>query len=440
MNNKVSMFSMRQPRGCLFVMMYTLLALVLTGILTTYLVMSLNPVRVPASTISGDESLELQILHERVEFALVSVDRILSILEVFGVITAVAGGLAAVVGYVRLSDIGQEIDKVRRLNEQISRDRQSIEEVRNEVKHLLQILEEERQELTERSGTTARALALTQLAQEQITLGNFRTAYESLKRACDIDPDNRVIRYFMGDVCLRLDNAEEGIEHLSKAIEGGDFPDALASYGYALRLLIERGKEDVKRYTEVEKIFKRLHVDYDDLLDISGESVYGALAGLYKRLGKTREAIHWYTEITKVTPYNTYPLSNLGTLNFRIGNFEEARKYLERIPFIHQSDLTKLKKQEAITQHYWRILDSLVAQIVLNSPVYEIQEKNDDALDLREALQIVVQYAPNIEALDKLVDDLKPLADTPYSPHNLNKYIKIIESEMEQRKRDILTG
>ncbi len=101
----------------------------------------------------------------------------------------------------------------------------------------------------------ARSLSLTQLGLRQVDMGNYMTASEIFREANKLNPNNPVIRYFTGDLYLRIGNIREGKRNLKFAIENGDSPSAKASYAYALRL--EGDQNEMirnKRYQQAKNI------------------------------------------------------------------------------------------------------------------------------------------------------------------------------------------
>jgi tetratricopeptide (TPR) repeat protein len=274
-------------------------------------------------------------------------------------------------------------------------------------------------EVSEKTSKVAEALSLTQFAQRQIAIGNLVAATDNLNKACEVDPENRIIHYFLGDVYVRLGQLNEGIKHLRQARSGEyKIPSAEASYAYAIRLQGDHNPQKAEsHYAEAIIIFDEVFQTSPDLLDISGESVFGALAGLYRRQGRIEKAIEWYEHARKITPQNSYPLNNLAVLNFRLGK-SEVKAYFEDCLKIAQDRLN------VRSFDYWNRFDLLTAQIALDTPFEKLEAQ----------LQAVFKLVSNPGPLEKFLLGLEDLQKAPAPPVSIDQVINEVRREINQKK------
>jgi tetratricopeptide (TPR) repeat protein len=200
---------------------------------------------------------------------------------------------------------------------------------------LKQLVADAEIKLQRESNRSARALAYTQLAQRQFSLGNRDSAMRSLRRALHLDPENPVTSYFLGDLLARSDREKEAVKYLNTARKAG-LVEADLSYAYALRLRGDNEPDPTRQehfYARSAAIFLRHWNDpkTKTLIDISGESAFGALGGMYKRQQRWDLAIGVYGFIAEqVTPQSSYPVNNLALLYLQTGQTQAAMDQFRR--------------------------------------------------------------------------------------------------------------
>ena len=268
------------------------------------------------------------------------------------------------------------------------------------------------------------AQSLTQLAQLQISLGNIDAALKALTQACELDPENRINHYFLGDAYIRQGAITKGIEHLEQArSEPFSLLPADASYAYALRRLGDQEDDDKKReyyYADSLRIFLKLHDLAPNLLDASGESVFGAVAGIYSKRQESQDAIIWYKHVYSVTPHNSYPLNNLGLLTWSIGNTEEAKTYF-------RESVEKAEQKIRITpSDYWAWFDKITGNVALG------QDKTLLFADLKRLFNL----NPGAESLGKFQRGLEKLGqhNPPTDLREVLNRVRTEESRVRQEK------
>lgn len=338
-------------------------------------------------------------------------------IQVFGVVVAIAGGLVTlagglltIVGFRNVYVFRKELSSIRELKEKLEEGQKKLDQKLGETQKLPALIEEQMNKSTEQMY----ALALVQFANLQIDLGNRSAALKTLERALERDNQNHVTQFFYGEVNVRLGHYEKGIEYLTKA-QSEDMPDARATLAYAYRML---GDQDEARrdqyYSKSESIYTELEQQYPDLLDITGESVYGGLAGLYRKRNMIDKAIAAYERIAGVTPGSSYPINNLGLLHFEFdGQFnadcEKGREYFER------SRRKAKYALQAETADYWRLFDLITAEVALENVEWD---------ELRGWIDEALEYRPIPDDIEKLHSGLLQLKRANQPPklvqHALN--------------------
>ncbi|MCU0466083.1 MAG: hypothetical protein MUF38_16130 [Anaerolineae bacterium] len=158
------------------------------------------------------------------------------------------------------------------------------------------------------------------------------------------------------------------------------------------------------------------------MLDISGESAFGALAGLFKRQGNYKGAAKYYEHCLSISPRSSYAANNLGLLYYRWGEriglkpeeaLEKAREYFQ------QSKANALYAVKLSSADYWRFFDLITAGTVLNEPFDDIEGH----------ITQVFNRKPLKTDVDKLLGGLEELEKAPNPP----KYIDRVITEVKQR-------
>ncbi|MBE2268829.1 MAG: hypothetical protein IAE80_11405 [Anaerolinea sp.] len=307
---------------------------------------------------------------------------------------------------------------------------ESLERGMGILKTQLEEAQELRKHVDRQLELATRALSLSHLGTRQIDLGNMQVARNLFLEALRLDPDNEVFNYFVGDLYLRDGRIDEGKEHLERSINGGSFPAAKATYAYALRLCGDRERIRSIRadyYQRAEKAFLEVSAIDSHLLDISGESAFGALAGLYRREGRIAEAIEWYEHARSITPQNSYPVNNLAILHYRYTG-QEGTDRVRGLEYFRESRRKALYLLK-ITESYWNYFDLITAEAVL-SQVSAEQAKV--FLDIKERIDRMFELQPPDNDLRKLIRGLNDLANAPNPAPMLQQVIAEVERRMSR--------
>ena len=264
-------------------------------------------------------------------------------------------------------------------------------------------------------------------------MGNLPEALETLKQAHNADPESALVRYFLGDIMVRQGDLDEGIGHLQAARERlTNFYDVDVAYAYALRMQGDRYGTIEERdiyYAQAKAIFLQVAQERPRLQDISGESAFGALAGLYRREGNLREAIRWYERAREATPQNSYPINNLALCYFALGDAEKARQYFE------QSLAMARSRQTLVPMDYYSRFDVITARLGLHCLDPQTDPYPDDLMhdDFHDTLELVNAMGISTRPLHTFRTGLERLDPASHPP--VEAAIRLLDAEMAQMER-----
>jgi len=334
------------------------------------------------------------------------VNSMLSFIQVAGVIGTILAALsAAAFGYTGLRTISEY--------------RGELNKARAELDEMRARLEAETAEVRGQGNRAIRALSLMQLGEQQLESRNIKAALRVYREAYDLDPENRAINYFLGELYIQDRDIEKGIHHLELALSGGeDYAPAEAALAYALRLQGDRAKDPNERnlrYSEAENRFLKALKSDPAVRDINGESVYGVLGGLYKRQNRIADAIRCYEEAARITPQSTYPVVNLAMLLFMDGRLDEAKEYFRR------SAAMSSRLLDANPADYWTRLDLTTAQLVLG-------QVDDAKRNLTSATRQLQSASP----LEIFLGDLQRLRNAPQPPPDIDQIIDTVQQAINR--------
>ncbi len=315
--------------------------------------------------------------------------------------------------------LGEATERFSQQHNALDRALLRVDEAREETESKAEELRGLHKDVTktqEQAKQTSLALALTELAQYQMRLGNDRVAREQLEEAHRQDPENETIAFLLGDVLSRQGDfqmAKYILREKGKADEkpGGDFvrPWAVGTLAYVLRVMGDKlpSKHDAL-YDEANDLFEQLWAStkHKTLLDTHGESVFGAWGGLRYRQGKAlikdgrhedgrkkyQEAITYYKHAASVTLRNSYPINNLGLIYFEISdpntekesadnNLNTARVYF------WNARRKALGKYLTNSDDYYAVFDLITARLALDAIKAEWNGRGIQASNESETLR-----------------------------------------------------
>lgn len=260
-----------------------------------------------------------------------------------------------------------------------------------------------------------RALSLLQFGEQQMDNRNFKAALETFQEAYQYDPNNWATNTFLGELYVQERKLDQALEHLRRAKndKGDYYPRAEATIGLALRFQADKEQDanaKNKILAEAEQHLIAALVRDPNMLDINGEAYYVALGSMYRRQGRTDDALRCYLGAEKVTPESAYVANTIALGYFRKGDLERATHYFQRTITLSRRAL-ELKPND-----YWSYSNIVAAHVALND--------NPAALS---TLETMLPFVPAVGPLETLLKNIEDFANAPRPPQDLNPVISRIE-------------
>jgi tetratricopeptide (TPR) repeat protein len=276
--------------------------------------------------------------------------------------------------------------------------------------------------LREQATAAYRALGLLQVGEQQLEAGNLHAAMQMYREAHDLNPDNQITNYMLGELYLIERDIPHAIEYLERARElGPTMAPVYAAIGFAHRLQGDKIEDQIKRnqaYAQAEQLLLKAVEINHGVRDVNKESAYSTLGSLYRREGRLDDAIKAYQAAEKITPNNSYPLINLGQLYFMRGEVDKSSEQFARALPI------SLRKLDVIPSDIWARFDVLTAQLALGQTNEALQQ-----------LDSVLRHAHSIGPLETLLDGLYNLKRSPQPPAGIDDAIAQVENAIRQHRK-----
>jgi tetratricopeptide (TPR) repeat protein len=303
----------------------------------------------------------------------------LSFVQAVTSVAAIFAAIAGYVGFVRLQTLEKKVSQATEAFEtEIKQKRTELETLRREVELRLDTLRDElrqsaqkiredndksTQEQSRHNANANTALALLPLGERQYRAQDYQGAISTYQRALDLDRQNPITHYRLAYVYTQAAMLDEALPNLQRALEiTPDFAPALANMGYIYRRKAEKQPVGLERDTmmnEAEKCLLRALTLSPKLIDEDGESWWGSLGGLYRRRHQIDEALHAYRQAAEVTPYSSYPYTNLALLYLEKQDREQMLQTYRRVEYL------AARLVNAQVDNYWAYSDLLVARMAL---------------------------------------------------------------------------
>jgi tetratricopeptide (TPR) repeat protein len=273
---------------------------------------------------------------------------------------------------------------------------------------------------------------LMSMAIQQYELGHLQGAKAIYERALELSPQNPVIPYRIAYILTQTEELEEAEEILKNALKIDDkFAHAQAALGFVYRRKGDKSKNDEQKsyYKQAERYLLSALFINPNLVDDDGESWNGALAGLYRRLGREKDAIYHYGQAARITPQSSYPKLNLLLLQWKHKDTEKLIIQLEEVENLLSS---KIKKDQ---DTYWDRADLMNIELALGN----------DGKHIEESLQTFLQILPR-DAKDVLprvistTEFILTAASFDGDKRDKRKIIEVIDrlkAEQEKRNKDV---
>jgi tetratricopeptide (TPR) repeat protein len=359
----------------------------------------------------------------------------LGIFESIGLTVAVLGTLGGAVGLILGGSVQEAQQKLRdaaqgyqemngRLQSSIKESEDRHTELHNELTQKIQLSIQ----------NASIAELLISMARQQYELGYLQGAQAIYQRALKLAPATPVIPYRIGYILTQLEELDEAKNILEQALEiDPEFPNALASLGFVYRRKGDKTTEGERKQNEYYKLAEKYLLAALDLnpylVDDDGESWNGALAGLYKRIGREKDAIYHYRQAAYITPQSSYPKLNLLLLEWK---HSDTVKLIGQLEEVEQLLFGKIKKDK---DTYWDRADILNIELALG--------RTDNVID--ESLQTFFQVLPRDakDVLPRVINSTEFILNAPSFVGDGRVKTKIIDvidklkAEQEKRNKDV---
>lgn len=287
----------------------------------------------------------------------------LAVFESIGFVTSVLGllvvGLGILAAVIGVSNYASLLGQLDETNKRLQESQDILDTLQTGREHIKQEISSS---IQDEWRTAHLALSLLPLADRQYRSGNVFGALETYERAAKLDPLNPVSFYYVGYIRTQRNDVEKAEKALLTALELDPmFYHAMAALGYAYRRIGEATTDPTEKnkyFRKSETYLKQALAADDRLVDADGESWYGSLAGLYRRMGRVADAFYHYEQAAKVTPQSSYPTVNLALMALKEGRADVNARF-ERV-----QDLA-IRKIRAELEAYWGYADLLVAELAL---------------------------------------------------------------------------
>lgn len=364
---------------------------------------------------------EAQATYTRAEDAVNSAGLILSFLEGFSVLAGVIVVGAGILGISSAQELREDteamkLEVIKRLEQAETELLQRVEQAELELLNRAQLLTQlevqmeqtilESQErinqqilsATKNAERSFEALSHHVMAQKLTREHNIDAAIAACREARTLDPDNMPNNYLLGSLLVRKDELLEAIVYLTEAYHAAHADSEISSapaqalLGLALRKQGDSIDELLQRnqvYNLAESHLIEATQNDPQLLTESSESYFGVLGSLYRRQGRTKDAIAAYERAIKVTPRRSYPEINLAMLYLQQGESAKADQHRKR------AEGKARRRLEDTPDDYWAKHDLALA-ILLRGEPREAITMFDEALEI----------TPDLMTLDSVMSRL----------------------------------
>jgi|GEM_PF-484281 tetratricopeptide (TPR) repeat protein len=283
--------------------------------------------------------------------------------------------------------------------------------------------------LRERITRSSLALSLLPLGERQYIAGDRDGAEETYEAALKLDPENPVTLYRLGYVEIKRGKIGEAIEHLEEALRFMPHLDhAKAALGFAYRRQAEampEGDARDRKMLDGQTLLREALMNTPNLVDDDGESWWGSLGGLHRRLDQPKQAIEAYQRAAAVTPHSSYPFGQLALLLMVEKRRDEMLQTYKRIE--------KLARSETLAnlENYYGFSDLLTAQLAQG----KVSEANETLEDLFNTApkETDEPLESQIITLNRLLDALGGAGEAPHIADFIQKIREEIERRVQKR-------
>ncbi|MFI5303938.1 MAG: tetratricopeptide repeat protein [Nitrospiria bacterium] len=266
-----------------------------------------------------------------------------------------------------------------------------------------------------------------QKGTENLTSGNLDEAEREFKKALLENPNNHRAHFGLGLVFLQKKAPDQSQKSFNAAISiQPDYAPAYQGLGQVFELKKDFAKAvlNYQKTISLEKVnpafatyvaFAKFRITQigktpEEALQIQGDLSKGN--GLLKEK-KRSEALQVYESILSIAPDQLEALENVGTINFELGKFEEAKKALEKVVTINPG--------------------ILFAYILLGG-VNEAMGRIGDAWDQYHTVTILGEKSPQLPEVRRATEKIKLLGSTKDIALEVDARLKKVGSSFEKDK------
>ena len=391
-----------------------------------FLVNNDEDVDVAESSVTIDEMLEIageiQAAEERAVGYLGVFEAIAFVTSVLGLLVVGLGVLAAFVG---VSNYASLLNQLEETNARLQESQAIMDTLQTGREHIKQEISSE---IQKEWRSAHLALSLLPLADRQYRAGNVIGALETYERAAALDASNPVSFYYVGYIRTQRNDLQEAETALQTALDlDSQFYHAMAAIGYTYRRIGETLDDPAEKqsyFRKAESYLKQALAADDRLVDADGESWYGSLAGLYRRLNRPVDAFYYYEQAAKVTPLSSYPVVNLALMALKEGRSDVN----ERFETVQQ--LAK-RKIDAELEAYWGYADLLLSELALGA---------DKATNTVDYFLEILPPSVN-DVVPRVMDAIQALLTAPpYENDNRNlATLQVVLERLQQYQSNAVT-
>ena len=350
---------------------------------------------------------QMEEIEKRADSAVASTELILSFLQGATVLLGIGLGAAAIYGFNQVSDIRdslqsdakKETENIKNLTENVTTELKQLDSIREfirdnrqeiamlpEVIKLSEQLEQLGQELkTQKLELENRVENVTWLLQanQEFGLNNREQAYAFAVHVLKNDDRNPLALYIAGwlEGIYRndLDTSLKRFKKLINLLEEKEWNWGTAQAAHAV-ILRKRGRGLTKNAeTEVlgENDMSNALVILEEVLrkdssltDLSNESFWGPVGGIYRDLEKWEKAITAYKNALDITPRSSYPQGNLAALTLRVACINDNEEKLAEAFQAFEKTIEYAKAELLLNpDNYYLLMDLAMPHIILNKVI-----------------------------------------------------------------------
>lgn len=281
-----------------------------------------------------------------------------------------------------------------------------------EVQATIKTLRNSVAETQTQSANTRQALVYLGLADRLFNQNSMAEALDTYKKVGSLLPKDAQVQYTLGRIYSGA----------------GDYLSAIAAFEASLSVTAhaEDSVEQAKVQKELGLAYRRkwesLHDD-DALkkalqclqqsltLNPKDSDTLAILGGLYRRTGDYQQARDYYLRAWRMNPALSYPVGNLASLCWRLGEVKDALTYFG---YTESAARERIKRGES--EGVWDYCDLALAQLALGN-----------LAEAKQTYQRAIQETKHVTTLDGVLSNLHMLQQSPQPMHGLDEVVQMIE-------------